>query len=84
MSKGEADGKILVVRQLGKLNPEAKIKLDAQGFIRMHQKGASPFNLKKGWYCQEGQEAIPNSITLRHIYSSYDTFIGTIILYQNA
>lgn len=84
LSKGEADGKKLMVRQLEKLNPDAKLKLDTQGFIRMHRKDASPFKLAKDWSCQEGQETSPNSITLRHIYSRKDTFIGTIILYQNA
>ena len=84
MSKGEADGKMLLIRQLEKLNPEAKLKLDTQGFIRMHRKNALPFKLAKGWFCQEGQETSPNSITLRHLYSEDEMFIGTIILYQNA
>ena len=84
LSKGEADGKKLLIRQLEKLNPEAKLRLDTQGFIRMHRKDASPFKLAKNWFCQEGQEASPNSITLRHIYCGKETFIGTIILYQNA
>jgi len=83
MSRSEV--KKAAVKQLKKLNPESEIVLDKYGFIRIKRNGEpGDFQLPDDWISEEGTYCYRNSITLRHVYTINDTFVATLIVYQNA
>ena len=84
MSKAESLRRQITLKQLEKLNPDDSLTLDHQGLIRMKRKDLTPIKLPENWKCEEGTYCTTNTISLRHIYSENDTFIITLVVYQNA
>lgn len=76
--------KKMALKQLEKVNPDAELSLDSQGFVRMHRKKTEPFSLPENWKCEEGNLCMKNTITLRHLYKTDGEFIVTMMVYQNA